>query len=228
MNLSFTLDANGESRPLHTAIDTLIIADWSERDVDAIEARIEARATQGIARPSALPLYYRVGHNQLTQEASIQVVGDTSSGEAEAFVFPVDGELYVTVASDHTDYQLEPYSVPLSKQVCPKPIGSTAWRMADVADHWDDLILRAWIMEDGQRVLYQEGTLGALRTPDDLITHFTGGESRLPAGTALSCGTVSTLGGVRPSTAFSMEIADPKRHRKLEHQYEVQVLPVIT
>lgn len=227
MNVSFTLESGGQSRPLQATIDTLIIAGWSGRDAHAIEEHIKELAELGIAPPSTVPLYYRVGHNQVTQEPTIQVVGDTSSGEAEAFVFQVDGELFMTVASDHTDRKLEAYSIALSKQICPKAIGSTAWRMADVVDHWDELMLRSWIEEGGQRVLYQEGPMASLRTPQDLISRFTGGQAILPRGTAMSCGTVSVRGGIRPSASFAMEIADPRTGRTLTHRYQVQVLPEI-
>lgn len=227
MILSFTLDSNDGPRSIEADIHTLIIAGWSGRDIASIEHHIEELAALGIARPSALPLYYRVAHNQLTQASQIQVVGETTSGEAEAFVFAVEGELYVSVASDHTDRKLEAHSIALSKQICAKPLGGTAWRLADVETHWDELILRSYIEEDGTTVLYQEGPLASLRTPRDLISGFTGGIPTLPDHTAMSCGTVNAIGGIRPSSSFSMEIHDPRLERTLRHRYDVQRLPEI-
>lgn len=227
MKLAFQLDADAQSRRLDVDVQTLVVAGWSGRDVASIEHHIAEMAVLGIARPSALPLYYRIAHNQLTQEGKIQVVGEHSSGEVETFVFAVDGELFVSIASDHTDRKLEAYSVAISKQACPKPVGTTAWRFADVADHWDELIIRSYIKEGGAIVLYQEGPLASLRTPADLIAGFANGASVLPKGVAMSCGTVGAIGGIRPSTSFTMELFDPRSQRTLSHHYEVEILPEV-
>lgn len=207
-------------------IRNLVIAGWAGRDRAAIEHHIEELAAIGVPRPSSVPLYYRIADNQLTQTDRIQAVGDTSSGEVETFVFAVGGELYVSIASDHTDRKLESHSVALSKQVCAKPVGTTAWRLSDVAEYWDELVIRSRIIENGAEVLYQEGTLDALRTPQELITGYTGG-STLPDGTGMTCGTVGAIGGIRASTTFIMELFDPRRQRSLRHRYDVEVLPEV-
>ena len=154
-------------------------------------------------------------------------VGGESSGEVEVFVFTVDGEMYVSLTSDHTDRKLEAHSVALSKQLCVKPVGTAAWRFADVAGHWDELVIRSYIEENGAEVLYQEGALSALRTPTDLIEGYLGGASVLPEGVAMSCGTVGAIGGIRPSTAFTMELFDPRSGRSLKHRYAIEVLPEV-
>ena len=148
------------------------------------------------------------------------------SGEVETFVFTVGGELYVSIASDHTDRKLESHSVALSKQVCAKPVATTAWRLAEVADYWDELVIRATIIENGAEILYQEGTLDSLRTPQELIAGYTNGVA-LADGTGMTCGTVSAIGGIRASTTFIMELFDPRRQRSLRHRYDVTVLPEI-
>jgi len=224
MKAVFQVDADGAARSIETDIRDLVVAGWAGRDRAAIEHHIEELAAIGVPRPSSVPLYYRIADNQLTQAARIQVVGDASSGEVETFVFAAYGELYVSIASDHTDRKLESHSVALSKQVCAKPVGGTAWRLADVADYWDELEVRAYIVEDGAQVLYQEGTLATLRTPAELIAGYTGGAA-LPEGTGMTCGTVAAIGGIRPSTTFIMELADPRRGRALRHRYDVEVLP---
>lgn len=227
MKLSFQLDAGTASRTLSTDVHTFIVAGWAGRDRDAIEHHIEELALIGVPRPSAVPLYYRVADNQLSQSPRIQAVGPHSSGEVETLVFTVDGEMYVSLTSDHTDRKLEAHSVALSKQLCVKPVGTTAWRFADVAGHWDELVIRSYIEENGAEVLYQEGALSALRTPTDLIAGYLGGASVLPEGVAMSCGTVGAIGGIRPSTAFTMELFDPRSGRSLKHRYAVDVLPEV-
>ncbi|KAG0921965.1 hypothetical protein G6F31_020098 [Rhizopus arrhizus] len=56
----------------------------------------------------------------------------------------------------------------MSKQVCVKPVATSAWRLADVAAYWDELVIRSYIVENGEKVLYQEGPLSTLRTPQAL------------------------------------------------------------
>lgn len=228
MHLEFLLQGEtGDAKTLSIDIGTLVVAGWAGRDGAAIEHHIEELAALGVPRPSSVPLYYRIADNQLTQQPRIQVLGPDSSGEAEVFAFSHGGELYVSIASDHTDRKLEAYSVAFSKQACAKPVATAAWRHADVAGHWDELVLRAWIVEGGQRVLYQEGTLASLRTPLDLIAGYTGGAGRLPEGTGMTCGTVGAIGGIRAAEDFEMELFDPRRQRSLRHRYASEALPVI-
>ncbi|KAF1050236.1 DUF2848 domain-containing protein [Xylophilus sp.] len=225
MRLHFDLQIPEQaSESITVDIDQFVIAGWAGRDLAAIEHHIEELAALGVPRPSAVPLYYRVAANQLVQEERIQVVGGDSSGEAEVLVFMHRGELLVSLTSDHTDRRLESHSVALSKQACPKPVATTAWRHADVAAHWDRLELYAEIEKDGQTRVYQHGPLAGLRTPADLIAgHWDGGV--LPAGTAMSCGSVAAQGGIRPAAAFAMELRDPVRRRVLRHRYATDVLP---
>jgi hypothetical protein len=86
--------------------------------------------------------------------------------------------------------------------------------------------LRAWATVDGEKVLYQEGALTALQTPRDLMERCTGGPD-LAAGTAMFCGTLGAIGGIRPGTRFEMELVDPVLHRTLRHAYEIESLPVV-
>lgn len=227
MKLTFQLAAPETNETLETEIHTFIIAGWAGRDLAAIEHHIEELAELGVPRPSAVPLFYRVAANQLEQSESIQVVGPNSSGEVEVLLFSVKGELYVGLTSDHTDRKQEAASVALSKQLCAKPVGTTAWRFGRLADHWDTLIIRSTIEEDGKTVVYQEGTLSALRHPLELLQKYFGSTQTLPEGVAMSCGTVPAIGGIRPSSAFAMELEDPQNGARLRHHYRIDILPEI-
>lgn len=231
MQLTFTLNrlaGNDAESPqtITVTIDTFIVAGWAGRDMKAIEEHIEELAELGVPRPSAVPLYYRIAANQLSQDDEIQVVGDQSSGEAEVLIFSHEGRNLISLASDHTDRKLEAHSVALSKQACAKPAGREAWLLDDVAEHWDSLILRSWITENGQKTLYQEGPVGSLRHPVDLVQdHF--GQTVMPEDSAMCCGTVNAIGGIRPANDLIMELHDPVLQRSLHHQYSVRVLPEI-
>lgn len=226
MKLDFTLDTSTGKQSLQVDIQQLVIAGWAGRNRDAIEHHIEELAAIGVPRPSAVPLYYRVAANQLTQAEQVQVVGSESSGEAEVFVFSVAGEQYLSVASDHTDRKLESHSVALSKQLCIKPVARTAWRVSDVLAHWDELELSSCIVEDGAEVVYQNGTLASLRTPADLINGYSP-TGELGEGTAMLCGTMAVIGGIRPAKIFEMTLKDPRSGRCIVHRYTQTILPEV-
>ena len=136
--------------------------------------------------------------------------------------------LWVTVGADHTDRKLESYGVAVSKQVCPKVVGRTAWRFEEVEPHWDRLMLRSFIEEGGKKVLYQEGPLARIREPRELIAGWRNGDKRLPAGVAMFCGTMPAIGAIRSSPRFEMELDDPVLGRKLSHAYHVQGVPIVS
>lgn len=228
MKLHFALHTATPERQetIEADLDNCVIAGWAGRDREAIEHHIAELAGLGVPRPSAVPLYYRVAASLLSQEETVQVVGDGSSGEAEAFVFMHEGRMLVSITSDHTDRKLEAHSVALSKQLCAKPVGRDAWLFNEVAGHWDKLILRSWIREDTRTVLYQEGRMAQLQPPTELIRGCFG-DAGLPAGCGMSCGTVATLGNIRPAPSFSMELFDPILNRRLTHRYTLAILPEI-
>jgi hypothetical protein len=227
MELNFTVEGRNGGQALSVDLTELVVAGWAGRDRAAIEHHIEELAAIGVPRPSAVPLYYRVAENLMTQAERIQVLGSETSGEVETFVFSARGEMHVSLASDHTDRKLETLGVALSKQICAKPLARMAWRFAEVAGHWDEMIIRSFIEVQGERVLYQEGPLAALRPPLDLIAGFTGGAATLPDGIGMICGTVGAIGGIRPAPVFAMELFDPVLNRTIQHTYRIEQLPEV-
>lgn len=225
--LSFEGQAKGGIEKVTVEIGDLVIAGWTGRDVAALDHHIEELKAIGVQPPSKVPLYYRVGASLLTQADTIQVLGDDSSGEVEPVLVGAADRLWVTVGADHTDRRVESYGVAVSKQVCPKVVGRSAWRFEEVEPHWDRLILRSFIQEDGERVVYQEGLLAKIRAPRELIAGWRG-EKKLPAGAAMFCGTMPAIGPIRPSSRFEMEIEDPVLGRTLRHAYDVQALPIVS
>lgn len=207
--------------PLDIEIARAIVAGWTGRDVAAVQHHIDELAEIGVPAPSEVPLYYRVSAATLTQAFAIEALGAETSGEAEPLIVNTNGALWLGLASDHTDRGLEAHSVAHSKQICAKVAARALWRLDDIAD-LDALELRSWIAEGDAEVLYQEGTLAAIRPLADLID---GG--RLADGEAMLCGTLGAIGGVRPAARFRMELRDPASGRAIEHAYEIRVLPVI-
>ena len=208
------------------AVSDLVIAGWTGRNEEAVEAHIRELEEIGVPRPASTPIFYRVAASLLSQADRIQVAGENSSGEAEPVLLNVDGRLMVGVGSDHTDRQVETYNVTVSKQVCAKPISTDFWAFDEVMDHWDSLVLRSFAHVDGERIAYQEGTLAAIRPPDDLLAKYAAAERELTAGSAMYCGTLAVIGELRYASAFTVELEDPVRDRLLSHTYAVDTLPL--
>lgn len=218
---------SADGAPLSCEVRDLIVAGWAGRDRAAVDHHIAELAELGVAPPSQVPLYYRVSADRLTTDSRVQVLGAESSGEAEAIVLSIGGVLWVGIASDHTDRKVESYSVAVSKEMCPKPMGAELWPFAEVADHWDELVLRSYATIGGDRVLYQEGKVASLLRPEDLISGWEAAHGRFADGQAMLCGTVPAIGGIRPAERFEIVLEDPLRRRSLSHAYSMEILPVV-
>jgi hypothetical protein len=224
-DLTFTVDAQDTTTPLTLPIDQLVIAGWTGRDPVARDKHIKELQEMGIAPPASTPIYYRASARRLTQEDSIECAGGDSSGEVEFVLIGWQGRIFVGCGSDHTDRKVEAYNVTVSKQMCDKPIASTLWELEDVIGHWDRMILRSYATINGERVLYQEGTLDAMLPVTELIARgFPGG--KLPDGCAMFGGTFAAKGGIRPAERFDFELEDPVLKRVIKHGYDVVTLPV--
>ena len=208
------------------AVRSLIVAGWTGRDAVAVEKHVAELEEIGVPRPRVVPCFYRLAASLLTTGGAIEVPGADSSGEVEFVLIGTPDGMVVGVGSDHTDRKVETYSVTVSKQICAKPMAPEAWRYADVAGHWDELLLRSWAVEGGDRRLYQEGTVAAMRPPEDLIARSFDGGARLPAGVAMFGGTLAVQGGVAAAARFEFEIEDPVLRRRIAHGYDVRALPV--
>jgi len=225
-DLAFTIDAQDTTTPLTLAIDQAVIAGWTGRDPVARDKHIAELEAIGIARPATTPIYYRVSACRITTAESIEVCGGDSSGEVEFVLIGWQGRTFVGLGSDHTDRKVEAYSVTVSKQMCDKPIAPQFWAYDDVAPHWDRLILRSFVVEDGKRAVYQDGPVAAMLHPKDLLSRFAA-EGVLPDDTLMFCGTLAAHGGVRATEQFAFEIEDPVLGRKIAHEYQVTTLPVL-
>ncbi len=206
------------------AIKNLVVAGWTGRNVAALEAHIKELEALGVKRPKSVPIFYRNAVSLLTTAPEIQTIGDRSSGEVEFVLYSFDDGLWVGVGSDHTDRKAETIGVTLSKQMCAKPVGSALWRYDEVKPHWDKLTLRSFVSNGGARRLYQEGPVTNMRSPEELIKLYTGGD-RLAAGTAMFCGTFAVHGGFSYGGTFDMELEDAVLKRKLAHSYRTVSLP---
>lgn len=219
---------DGEPERCDFSIEVAIIAGWTGRDPDAVEAHIRELEELGVSRSGNVPVFYRVSAGLLTTASSIEVLGGGSSGEIEAVLYIMEDGLWIGVGSDHTDRDVEArLNVAASKQICPKPVSTEIWRYDDVKDHWRDIILRSYITTPEGRRLYQEGKVSALLDPVELIEKYAKLEGAPGRGTAMFCGTFAVEGGPESSDLFEVEMEDPVMNRTLRHAYSIRTLPIV-
>ena len=202
--------------------EAVIIAGFTGSDQLKVQAHVDELAAEGITLPDRVPSFYLAPPYTLLQDNEIVTTHEQTSGEVEIALIFNQGDVYVTTASDHTDRAAETLDIAVSKLACPKIIASEAWKFEEVRDHWDELLLRSWIREEGHRVLYQEGAAGELLPPDDLreMTPF----KRKPESFVLLTGTLPAIGGIRGSGQFRAELHDPVSKRTIQFDYTIRII----
>lgn len=223
--LSLTLQDGASASKKDVAITHAVIAGWTGRNRADIDHHIEELAALGIPRPKRVPIYFRMAAARATTASMIEVLTTKSSGEVEFVMVQTGGKLWIGVGSDHTDRDVETYGITVSKHMCDHPVSSTFWSYDSIKDHWDKLILRAFIMENGKRVMYQEGSVASMLPPLQIIEKYTEGKG-LQEGTLMFGGTFAAIGGVRPADKFEFELEDPVNNRKLSGGYDIVYLPI--
>jgi hypothetical protein len=203
-------------------VKKLIVAGWTGRNMAAVQEHIDELAELGVAPPSTVPLFYKVSHQMLTQTDDVEVLSEGTSGEVEPIILRDGDNYFFSIASDHTDRDLEAFSVAHSKQVCPKPVASEAWPLSDINDHIEQIELKSWVDEGEGWVQYQVGSLMSIRPLVELIE-----KSMLPDGGAMLCGTFAAIGGVRRTPKFKMEAYDPVLDRRITKEYAATELSVV-
>ncbi|GIX47656.1 MAG: hypothetical protein KatS3mg131_1867 [Candidatus Tectimicrobiota bacterium] len=212
--------------PLAFTFDTVICGGYSGRNQEAIERHIAELRAHGLEAPSKTPIFFKVSTNLVSTETVVEVQGPRTSGEVEFVLLCQGAPRWVTVGSDHTDRELEKYSIAGSKQMYPKLLAPTVWPLEEVADHWDELLLRAWVHVEGERHLYQEDTLAAMLPPAQLLA--AAAQEYPPAAfqqAVVFSGTIATQGGALLfGERFDVELLDPVLDRCLQHSYAIEIL----
>jgi hypothetical protein len=228
MSISFTvLSATGapvetiKVEPRHA-----VLGGFSARLAEERQRHIDELRQIGIDPPARVPAFWAVSRWLLTTAGDIEVQGDRTSGEGEYALIAHEGRTFVAVASDQTDRHFEQYSIPRSKQLCPKVLSREVVLLDEVIDRWDGIALTSEISADGQIWQdYQQTTLEALLDPGALVRGACGDEA-LPDGTVLLSGTVPLVDGVtRYLPHFRAELVIPDFATPLRLSYSVSILP---
>jgi hypothetical protein len=217
--MRFRLEPDGGE--LVAVPEIVVVGGYTGRDREAVAAHILELEELGVPAPATAPAFYAVSPDLLIQADRLVTTEAETSGEAEAALVVHDGEVYVAVASDHTDRSAERYDIAVSKRACPKVVGDAVWRLDDVVGRWDEIELRSWIGEDAE-LAYQDGVLGALLPPHELLDAIPWRDR--PASFVVLCGTLPTLRGIQPSPRFRGELHDAATGLRLSLDYAVETL----
>jgi len=216
------------SRPLEFLVKRMVNAGYVGRDRAAVEAHIEELRRAGVAPPPSVPMVFPVLSHNITTSGPIEVLGKKTSGEVEYVLLMDGGKVLVGVGSDHTDRELESYSIVQSKQVCYNVLSPTVWEYDEVEAVWDELLIQSWVRPKGaaEEVLYQKAPLATILSAEKLMSLL---ESKLAGsakdGLVIFSGTVPILTGeVICGDTFRCELRNPKTGGSLHCEYDVSVL----
>lgn len=218
VNIQLVLMIMEEKKSVNVDVKSLFLAGYTGRDQDTVKKHIEELRKIGIPAPEKVPVIYKVSPELLTNKDEIAVKSETTSGEIEHVILLTGEGVYITVGSDHTDREIEKTDIQKAKEACPKVIAKEAWLYDEIRDHWDNIIMRSTVLKDGVRTVYQEGSLRALLSAEDLLDTFdVKGE-----GIVLFSGTIPLRRELIYADEFEMEIYDPKMNRRISHKYKVK------
>lgn len=212
--------AGGHEEVVDAPIERLVLGGLTGSP-ESVRKHLAELEEIGVRVPKTAPVFFRLSANLVTDASSIQVLGSKTSGEVEPLLLFLPDGVWIGVGSDHTDREAEKIDINLSKQLCPKPVGTDIWPLSEVSDHWSSLIIRSHIVEEGRHVLYQEDSLAEILHPDILFGKLPEDFRSLPSGTAFMCGTPPARGGIRPAQRFEMELEDPVLKRSIRHAYDI-------
>jgi hypothetical protein len=202
----------------------LFNAGWAGCDRAAIQHHIDELAEMGVPAPQFIPTLFALGNHLLTTSDAVQVHGDKTSGEVEYVLLRHDGELFITVGSDHTDRRLEAHSIPKAKNMCLNIMAQDLWPYEEVKAHFAELELTCWVLQDGKRSLYQKDLCSALLPPEYWLNDF---ETRIGGfgnGIVLFSGTIGTVAGLVVGDSYEFQMTDPVLNRTTWHQYDCEIL----
>ena len=216
------------TQPLCIELRRMINAGYVGRNRAAVQAHIDELAAEGVPAPAEIPMIFPVAARNLTTGAEIEVVGGKTSGEVEFVLLIEEGKVYTGVGSDHTDREVESFSIVKSKQVCPNVLATQVWEYDEIEPGWDDLVISSWVRPaPGQaEVLYQQDTLGSIISGSELLKLVRAkiSDGRLQ-GTAIFSGTVPVIGGgMIYGSRFRFELHDPRLQRSIGAEYRIRNL----
>lgn len=197
---------------------------YAGRDKEKTLEHIQELKKIGVPEPKSIPELYHINNHLLATGKTVKVIGGETSAEVEiVLIFENDGNISVTVGSDHTDRSLETVSIHKSKQICEKPIAEKKWNLNDIIDEWEDLRLYAEVKQNGEWIKYQEGTVSAI-IPLEKIQQFLREHNVESKNAIVFCGTVPLVQGFIYGDAYKCGIESKECKESIELEYEIERL----
>lgn len=226
MELDLVLENTKERRQLVFNYRRMVNAGYVGKNQEEVRRHIQELAEKGIPGPKSTPVLFPVVCNALVTDSVVEVYGSETSGEVEYVLLVInEDEVYVGLGSDHTDRHLEETDIPRSKQICPNLMSRTVWPLEEVQGDWDDLLMNANVVKDGEEIRYQEGRLGLLLNPAELMAFV---KSKIPGPLEDLVIFSGTMGMLTEEFVFgekfSAKLIDEKLNRRLEISYDVKPL----
>lgn len=222
--LDLVIEADGEKK-LAFDVRKMINGGFSNRNQEAAQKHLDEIRREGInIKIEKTPIFLPKLPDRITTSNIVEVlVGSRTCGEAEPVLLFGKDDMYVAVGSDHSDRELEKHDLVVSKQMYPNVISKKVWRYEDVKDHWDDIIMRGWVVAaDGKRQLYQEGKIGEFMAVEDFLKKTKEHVEGDLTGSVIFMGTIATLGGKLLYTpGFEAELVDEHLGRTLTCAYSI-------
>lgn len=201
----------------------MVNAGYVGRNQEDVRRHIEELAAKGIPGPKRTPVLFPVVPRQILLDEQIEVYGNDTSGEVEYVLLIKDeNTIYVGLGSDHTDRHLEETDIPRSKPICPNVICRSVWPLEEIEKHWDQLIIKADVVKDGQQTAYQEGKLELIMDPATLMDFMRGEIGGPLRDMVIYSGTIGLITGEFVSgEKFKAALDDPVLGRGLSLEYGV-------
>lgn len=221
--MDFTLITKNGNENLKVSFDKVLAVGFAGRDREKVMEHIHELKEIGVKTPESIPVLYPCADLLVTNDEYIQVLGDKSNGEAEFVIILHNRKIYIGLGSDHTDRALETVSISKSKQICAKPLANEIWLYDEVKDHWDELRLISWQIENGKKILYQDGKVDEILPVEKLIEEVKKVYLNVDNMIIFS-GTVPLLDDFVYGEYFKCELEDSVIGRKLIHEYKVKAI----
>ncbi len=230
MELDLVLESKQERRQLTFNYRRMINAGYVGKNQEEVRRHIDELAAKGIPGPKSIPVLFPVVCHALTTDSVIEVYGSETSGEVEYVLCAVsEDEVYVGLGSDHTDRHLEETDIPRSKQICPNLMSRTVWPLEEVEEQWDDLLMSAGVVKNAEAILYQEGRLGLLLNPAELMAFVKSKIDGPLENLIIFSGTMGMLtGDFVFGESFSAKLIDENTNRRMEISYDVKQIDYLT
>lgn len=208
----------------------------ASRDVEGTEQTLNEIRTKGYQVHGPASVCFKSRY-LLTTEDTIEVQGSQTSGEVEFVAIRHDGNIYISVGSDHNDRSLgdvwtdmlgKIFDTAKTKQMVPAIIAKEAWPYSEVKGHWDEIVLKSWVTSSNEKVQCQEFKLKDLLNLEYYLNHATwfeedgsillgGSEGLLPTAPLVY---LEQHHATFP-TDFHFESFDPILNRSISHGYKV-------